>query len=199
MLISSSVYAQHYVGIKGTQGFNSVDALPDFDKKALKTFSPGILYRYEHKKYAAIQIEINYINKGYIKAIDTVMRTPEITNRITSFELPLMAQGFIRIGPFRPYLTGGAVVGYILERSFQEEGTRSQKYVFDEYDKRFEYGIAGGGGLGIRIYNFEIQAEYRYQYDFSFLRNPVIPGNMNRYLSSTQSIFSISLLYRLSK
>ncbi|MDR0725920.1 MAG: PorT family protein [Prevotellaceae bacterium] len=200
MLLSTSVYAQHYVGIKGSQGFNSVSALPDFDKKALETFSPGILYRYEHKKYAALQIETNYISKGYIKEIDTISMTPEITHRITSFELPLMAQGFVRLGPFRPYLTGGVIVGYILDRSMQESGKESQKYSFDEYDRRFEYGITGGGGLGIQLYRFEIQAECRYHYNFSFLRNPIIPTNQgNVYINTTQLMFSVSLLYRLSK
>jgi hypothetical protein len=200
MLVSTCVYAQHYVGVKGSQGFNNVSALPDFDKKALQTFSPGILYRYEHKKYAAFQIETNYIYKGYIKDIDTISMTPRTTYRITSFELPLMAQGFVRLGMFRPYLTGGVIVGYILDRSVQVEGEESQEYVFDEYDRRFEYGIAGGGGLGIQIRRFEIQAECRYHFNFSFLRNPIIPSNRgNVYVNTTQLMVSVSLLYRLSK
>jgi hypothetical protein len=199
MLISTVVYTQHYVGIKGSHGFNSVSALPDFDKRVLKTFSPGILYRYEHQKYAAIQVEANYIYKGYIKEIDTIAMTPETTNKITSFELPLMAQGFMRFGAFRPYLTGGVIVGYILDRSEQVTGEESKKYVFDEYDKKFEYGLTGGGGLGIQIYRFEIQAECRYHYNFSFLRNPVIPNRGNRYINTTQLMVSVSLLYRFSK
>jgi hypothetical protein len=200
MLVSTSVYAQHYVGVKGSQGFNSVSALPNFDKRMLQTFSPGILYRYEHKKYTALQIETNYVNKGYIKEIDTTAMTPETTYRITSFELPLMAQGFIRFGPFRPYVTGGVFIGYILDRSVQVKGEKSQPYVFDEYDRRFEYGITGGGGLGIQIFMFEIQAECRYHYNFSFLRNPTNPNNSgNVYRNSTQLMVSVSLLYRFSK
>ncbi|MDR2027869.1 MAG: PorT family protein [Prevotellaceae bacterium] len=198
-LISTDIRAQHYVGVKGSQGYNSVSALPDFDKRSLQTFSPGILYRYEHKKYTAIQVEFNYINKGYIRT-DTISVTPDVTHRISSVELPLMAQGLIRLGPFRPYITGGVIVGYILDRTEQETGKELQQHVFDEYDKRFEYGLAGGGGLGIAIYKFEIQAECRYHYNFSFLRNPVIPGNRsNSYINSTQLMFSVSLLYRLSK
>ncbi|MDR1886636.1 MAG: PorT family protein [Prevotellaceae bacterium] len=200
MLISTDICAQHYVGIKGAQGINSVSSLPVFDRRNLTTFSPGILYRYEHKKYAALQIEANYISKGYIRTPDTISMTPETTNRITSFELPLMAQGFVRLGAFRPYLTGGVFVGYILERSVQVTGEESRKYVFDEYDRRFEYGLAGGGGLGVKISGFEIQAEGRYHYSFSFLRNPAIPGNRsNMYINTTQIMISVSLLYRLSK
>jgi hypothetical protein len=199
MSISAGVYAQHYAGIKLSQGFNSVSALPDFEKRNLKTLSQGILYRYEHKKYAAMQLEVNYINKGYIKELDTLMMTPETTHRITAIELPLMAQGFIRFGAFRPYVTGGVIAGYILERSVQETGEELQDYVFDKYDKRFEYGLAGGGGLAIAIARFEIQAECRYHYNFSFLRSPIIPSQRNNYINSTQLMFSLSLLYRLSK
>jgi len=195
--IATLTNAQHYLGIKGSQGFSSVDALPKFDRIQLSSFSPGLIYRFEHKKYAAIQIEANYMNKGYIKSIDTIAITPETTFKITSFELPIMAQGFVRIGPFRPYLTGGAVFGYILNRKVQEKGQAQQDYVFDEYDRRFEYGIAGGGGLGLKISRFELQAEGRYHYNFSFLRDPVIPNNRNTYFNSTQLMFSISLLYRL--
>jgi hypothetical protein len=199
-LLSTKAYSQHYVGIKGSQGYNSVSSLPDFDKKKLITFSPGILYRYEHKKYAALQLEANYINKGYIKNVDTLLMTPETTERITSFELPLMAQGFMRLGIFRPYLTGGVVVGYILDRTTQVTGENRKKHVFDEYDRKFEYGIAGGGGLGIEIYKFEIQAECRYHYNFSFLRKPIIPGSrLSQYRNLTQLMFSVSLLYCLSK
>jgi hypothetical protein len=200
MSIAANLSAQHYIGTKGSWGFNSVDALPRFDRRQLETFSPGILYRYEHQKYAALQIETNYIHKGYIREIDTVTMTPEKTFRITSFELPLMAQGFIRFGAFRPYVTAGVYAGYILERSIQETGKTQQKYEFDEYDRRFEYGITGGGGVGVSLYRFELQAECRYQYNFSFLRSPVIPKQlMNTYINSTQLMFSVSLLYRLSK
>jgi hypothetical protein len=111
-----------------------------------------------------------------------------------------MAQGFMRFGAFRPYVTGGVIVGYILDRNTQVDGEESQAYIFDEYDRRFEYGITGGGGLGVAISRFEIQAECRYHFNFSFLRNPTIPGNVgNRYLNTTQLMFSVSLLYRLSK
>ncbi|MDR1898148.1 MAG: PorT family protein [Prevotellaceae bacterium] len=199
LFMPATVCAQHYVGIKGAQGYTTIQALPVFDRTSLQTFSPGILYRYEHKKYAALQIEMNYINKGYIKDLDTMRNTPEIANRITSIELPMMAQGFIRLGIFRPYLTGGATVGYILNRSTQVKGEQSQSYKFDKYDRKFEYGIAGGGGLAVAIQKFEIQAECRYHYNFSFLRDPIIPEQQNTYLNSTQLMFSVSLLYRLSK
>ncbi|MDR2425070.1 MAG: PorT family protein [Prevotellaceae bacterium] len=197
LLLSTDVAAQHYVGMKGAQGVASISALPNFRQKKLYTFSPGIFYRYEHFKYAAIQIEANYVNKGYIRDIDTVMITPETAERITSFELPLMAQGFIRMGIFRPYLTGGVTFGYILNRTTQIKGESRHEYVYDEYDRRFEYGIAGGGGTGIKISKFELQLEARYIYHFSFLRNPVIVNRRNNYLNSTQFMFSASLMYRL--
>jgi hypothetical protein len=191
--------AQHYVGIKFAEGATNVSVVPDFERSNLLRFSGGALYRYEHKKYAAIQIELNYINKGYIKDLDTLTMAPAVTSRISSIELPVMAQGFIRMGIFRPYITGGATFGYILSRSEQTDGESEQPHVYDEYDRRFEYGIAGGGGLGVKISRFELQAEVRYHYNFSFLRNPIIPNSRNTYYNSTQLMFSVSLLYLLNK
>jgi hypothetical protein len=192
--------AQHYVGLKGAYGINSVDVVPIFETKSLTTVNNiGVLYRYEHKQYAALQVELNYVNKGFIKAVDTVNYTPEETSRITSVEIPLMAQGFIRFGAFRPYLTGGAVVGYILSRSQQITGESKRAYTFDEYDRRFEYGIAGGAGLGVRFSFIELQAEWRYIYDFSFLRTPVIYGQdetRTQTFNTTRMEISLSVLYR---
>jgi hypothetical protein len=191
--------AQSHVGAKAAFGLTSVDAVPDFKKRGLPAFiSPGLFYRYEHKEFAAIQVEANYIRKGFVRETDTATMTPEITERITAFELPLMAQGFVRLGVFRPYLTGGATVGYILSRSSQLQGASAPTpHTFGEYDRRFEYGIAGGGGVGITIASFEIQAEARYHYNFSFLRDPIIPGQNNAYLNSTQLMLSLSISYKI--
>ena len=198
--LATDVGAQSHVGVKGAYGLTSVDAVPDFKRRSLPTFvSPGAFYRYEHKEFAAIQIEANYIRKGFVREADTAMMTPEITERITAFELPVMAQGFVRLGVFRPYLTGGVTAGYILSRSSRVQGSASTPHVFDEYDRRFEYGIAGGGGVGVTIASFEIQAEARYHYNFSFLRDPIVPNQNNTYLNSTQLMLSLSISYRIGK
>jgi hypothetical protein len=191
--------AQSHVGVKTAFGLTSVDALPDFKKRSLSTYiNPGLYYRYEHKEFAAIQVEANYIRKGFIRETDTATMTPEITERITAFELPLMAQGFVRLGIFRPYLTGGVTAGYILSRSSQVQGTTtSTPHLFNEYDRRFEYGISGGGGVGITIASFEIQAEARFHYNFSFLKDPIIPNQNNSYLNSTQLMLSLSISYKI--
>ncbi|MDR0560289.1 MAG: PorT family protein [Prevotellaceae bacterium] len=197
-VFSTCSFAQHYIGVKGALGYSSIYAIPDFKKRDLQTLNYGLLYRYEHAGYAALQIETNYINKGFIREIDTITMTPETTERITSFELPVMAQGFIRLGIFRPYLTGGVTAGYILQRKVQEKGRKQTDYEYDEYDRRFEYGIAGGGGLGITVSRVEIQTELRYSFNFSFLRTPVIFGQTNKYLNPTQFTVSVSLLYRIN-
>ena len=196
ILLTVSLYGQHYLGFKGAGGINSVDVMPKFNTKSLITPNAGLLYRFEHKKFTAIQVELNYVNKGYIQAEDTARNITENTQRISSIELPLMAQGLVRLGAFRPYLTGGVVAGYILSRTSQIKGEGEQKYIFDQYDRRFEYGIAGGAGIGVRITTLELQAEWRYTYNFSFLRDPIITGRNSQSLSATRMEISLSLLYK---
>ncbi|MDR2563671.1 MAG: PorT family protein [Prevotellaceae bacterium] len=199
ILWAACLSGQHYFGLKGAAGLNSVDVVPKFNTKNLNTANTGILYRYEHKRFTALQVELSYVNKGYIQAEDTARNIIENTQRISSIELPLMAQGFVRLGGFRPYITGGAVAGYILSRSSQVKGEDQKKYIFDKYDRRFEYGIAGGAGMALRIKSFEIQGEWRYIYNFSFLRDPIIPGRGSQSLSATRMEISLSLLYRFKK
>jgi hypothetical protein len=91
------------------------------------------------------------------------------------------------------------VVGYILSRTSQTKGEDRKEYVFDEYDRRIEYGIAGGAGLGLRLASFELQAEWRYIYNFSFLHDPIIPERRTQSLNTTRMEISLSLLYRFGK
>lgn len=185
-LLSAS--AQHYAGIKNGYGIMGVAAVPSIKAQTVNSaFNPGLIYRYEHKKYAAIQFEFNYLSKGYL-ANDT-------THTIYSYEIPMLAQGFIRFGRFRPYLTGGAFFGYIANRRIEVAGVRKD-YITDRYDNNFEYGIIGGGGLGVSVWDLEIQAEWRYQYAFSFLRKPHISGK-TQYFNATQMMISVGILYRL--
>ncbi|MDR1056150.1 MAG: PorT family protein [Prevotellaceae bacterium] len=188
--VSATVKAQHYVGIKDAYGIMGIATSPDLGADALTTvFNPGIVYRYEHKKYFAIQTELNYLAKGY--------KLDDITHRIYSYELPLLAQGFVRLGWFRPYVTGGAFVGYIYKRKLEMDG-KNYKYKTDNYDNRFEYGIVGGAGMAFAISRFELQLEWRYQHAFSFLRDPHIEGT-TQYINSTQMMISLTLFYCFGK
>ena len=186
--VAAGANAQHYIGVKNAYGLMDVSISPSpKDKKGINTvFNPGIAYRYEHKKYFAFQTELNYISKGY-EALDT-------TFNIYSLELPIMGQAFYRFGWFRPYVTGGAFVGYVNKRNI-EVGGETKKFRTDTYTNRFEYGIIGGAGMGFTISRFELQSEWRYQYCFSFLREPHING-ITRYLNSTQMTISLALFYR---
>lgn len=206
--------AQHYFGLKNAYAITNIDSKMRTGPLS-STFNPGVIYQYKHKKYFAIQLEFNYIQKGYEEK-NEIKETPNldeynmnmesilvteplrINHKINSLELPLMAQGFIQIGPVRPYVTAGATLGYILSRATEEKGV-SVDYVFGEYDRRLEYGIAGGAGMGVRVNRFELQMEWRYHYNFSFLKNPMIEGRIPDYLNSVQMIMSIGLMYRFGK
>ena len=203
LIISATItaYSQHYVGVKNAYGITGVMDDPDINSKTINsTFNPGIVHRYEHKNYFAIQTEFNHISKGFHR-LDINKETGEVlsdtTHKISAFQLPFTTQIFYRFGWFRPYVAGGAYLGYISNRKVEYENI-SKDYIWDNNDKRFEYGIIGGAGMAFTISRFELQAEWRYEFSFSFLRKPHING-ISQYLNSNQMMISLTLLYRLGK
>lgn len=199
VLSTSSLWSQHFIGIKNTYSLNDISAVPTLGSKAISSaFNPALVYNYTHRKNAAVQVELAFVNKGYELKPDTAKGTPAIRHNITSVELPLMTQLFLPFGMFRPYFAGGVTIGYITKRTV-DSLDHSWTYVFDKYDRRFEYGLAVGLGTGIRVNRFELQVEGLYHYNFSFLRTPVIVGKPNQYINSTRMAISVSLLYRFAE
>lgn len=205
LIISLCIYntanAQHYVGVKDAYGIMGLSSTPSLRSKSINTtLNPGLVYRYEHKKNFAIQTELNLINKGY-KFVDTATITtprPDSTIHISSFEIPLLAQVFVRWGWFRPYITGGAFAGFITKRQKQIGDGSKKDFDKNGYERTFEYGIIGGAGMAFTVSRFELQAEWRYQYAFSFLQDPHINGQ-SLYMNPTQMMISLTLFYRLGK
>lgn len=190
---------QHFVGFKNSYAFNDIASMPSIGSKLITTaFNPAIAYNYTHRSFAALQAELALVSKGYEIEADTARKTNPVRHHITSIELPLATQLFLKFGVFRPYFTGGVTVGYITKRSIDSLGV-TRKYVFDQYDRRFEYGLTIGLGTGIKIDRFELQIEGRYLYNFSFLRQPVITGRSNQYLNSTRLAISMCVLYRFAQ
>ena len=205
--VSTATLAQHYVGVKNALGLNNLSVSPRFETENYVTpFNPGLVYRYDNTGNTAVQAELNRITKGYIRKADTVVMPFETTDKISSWQFSLTTQLFLRAGIFRPYVTGGGVLGYITDREIKVENDDFAAYQYGDNDRRFVYGIAGGAGVGVTVFErFEIQGEWRFHYDFSYLRDPIIPSNdgtgrnVVSSQNTTQMMISVSLMYRLSK
>ncbi len=167
------------IGVNGGVNYNTVS----FEKHRVQQkglFGPniGLTARYISEKYFAmicgVQIELNYSQRGWDKKFELndgsgdTDPTRGYTRKMNYLELPFLAhlafgkdlgaQFFINIGP---------QIGYLISSSESHFGLSATELESEEYgmpfDKKFDYGIAGGLGVEIktkRAGNFLIEGRY---------------------------------------
>lgn len=185
LTLTSEAYAQHSVGVRGGGSYSSVRFRPREEKEMAGIFPVfGVSYRYHggDKYLGGIQVDINYVEKGY-KNLARVKSDSSYNRSVTAIELPFLWQPHIGLFKNRAmiYLNAGPYISYIMGSS-SEKFISKQKgllwerpYDFDPIkDNVFEYGLLGGLGLAFTIKKrFDVFAEFRYNFGFSdMLKNP---------------------------
>lgn len=166
------------VGINGGINFSSVSFQPSI--KQGKQIGPefGITARYVSEKYfkmiCGIQIEANFSQRGWKEIIED--GSGDMYHRTMNYiEIPLLAH--LAFGKDQGYgvrfiINLGPQIGFLINEKeymsdswhpeYRPQGTVEQYGKFA--DKKFDYGIIGGGGLEFRtgIGNFITEARYYY-------------------------------------
>ncbi len=211
LLGGTTVYAQHYIGVRGGWGGGSARFTPQ-QETAMQwgLYSGGISYKFfsDVKYVGAIQLDLQYIGKGYV----TLERTNSDTSyhrTINSFELPFMWQPhfyfFQRHARF--FLNLGVQFSYNMDSKQWYES--KQQGVYDEKpypmklvrDVRFGYGLCGGAGISILAGRWDITMEARYNFGYSDILRSTIKYELNPYTQSPLDNlnFSLGIYYRLGK
>ncbi len=163
------------VGVTGGVNISSVSIDPSF--KQSKQIGPafGVAVRYIGEKYfnmfCGIQGEINFSQRGWKEVIED--GTGDTYYRIMNYlEIPLLAHlafGKDHGNGARFVFNIGPQIGYLIgESEHMSESWTPDGRTNDQYgkmaDRKFDYGIVGGGGLEIRtgIGNFILEARYYY-------------------------------------
>ena len=153
----------------------------------------GVAYKLYAEKYMGTQLELNFIQTGY-QLVDTTY-----TGR--AIELPAMAQGFLRFGDFRVFVNAGIYMSYITSQEVEKPNASgvlsSGTYHFADRDKRFDYGILGGGGFAFQLKKIELQLEARYLYGFGYIMKPRYNNEVTTFSNKTRLAFSVTLFYNL--
>lgn len=185
---------QHYFGLRGGYSISSIGFEPNQGEiKSVSGIDFGVAYKLYAERFMGAQMELNFVNKGY-KQDDTTY-----TGR--AIELPVMAQGFIRFGGFRVFVNGGFFCSYMLsqdvERPDDSGNLYKESYSFSDRDKRFEYGLVGGGGLAFQLKKIELQVDVRYQYSLGYSMKPRYRDEQTIFSHRNNLAFSIALFYNL--
>lgn len=208
---ASLLHAQHYVGVRGGWGGGSVRFTPK-QETAMQwgLYSGGLTYKfYSDVKYVgAIQLDLQYIGKGYV----TLERTGADTSyhrTINSFEMPFMWQPhfyfFQRHARF--FINLGVQFSYNMNSKEWYESKQQGVYGERKYpmklvrDVRFGYGLCGGAGISVLAGRWDITLEARYNFGYSDILRSKIKYELNPYTNSPLDNinFSMAVYYRLGK
>lgn len=166
------------IGINGGVNLNSVSFTPSIKQTNFIAPEFGLTIRYISEKYfkmiCGIQAEVNYSQRGWKEVIED--GSNNTYHRAMNYvEVPLLAHlafGKDQGNGARFILNLGPQVGFLIgEKEFysdlstwdtsnRPQGTDAQYGKFA--DKKFDYGIIGGGGVEIRtgIGHFLLEARY---------------------------------------
>ncbi len=126
----------------------------------------GFVFRYAGHKVCGLQVELNYMQRGWKEERTGFQRT------IDYIELPFLTHLYFG-RKFRGFVNLGPQIGYaIREESKNTPTDLTNLYPTAQYlsiDNRFDWGIAGGLGMLYRSKAGVYQLEARFNYSFGGL------------------------------
>lgn len=161
------------VGINGGVNFNNISFIPKIKQNMPMGITGGVTARYISEKYFAmicgIQAELNYSQRGWEEKIED--NTNTYSRTMNYLELPILAHlAFGKDRGAQFFLNLGPQLGFMIcekenkssdwDTSTRPNGVEQQYGLMTQ--KRFDYGIVGGGGLEIRTGagNFLLEGRY---------------------------------------
>lgn len=125
----------------------------------------GLVFRYSEQKCCAIQIELNYMQRGWAEKGTDAYRTANYTRKLHYLELPMMMHLYFGKPSFRGFLNAGPHIGYCIKEEMAGETPMVGSPQYKPIDNRFDWGVCGGLGFYYRsrnagVYQFDIRAGY---------------------------------------
>lgn len=208
--LTSSLSAQHYVGVRGGWGGGSARFFPQREMGYEWGLpSAGISYKfYSNTKYVgAIELDLQYMSRGFMYDFER-KGDESYHRRVNSIDLPFMWQPHIYMfnRHARFFINLGVQFSYNIDSEYSIVSKQNGVLESGDYplsltrDNRLGYGLCGGAGFGVFIGRFELALEGRYYYGYSdILRNSTkYEGNPVRSPLDNINI-SAGLYYRLGK
>lgn len=149
------------IGLHGGYGVSEVNFSPTVDQDLFQGYTAGLIFNYINEKTVGLQIELNYVQKGWTE-VDNLY-----TRHLNYIELPFMTH--IYMGKkARFFLNMGPQISYLLSENTTINTTSdSNEQHIRSVQNPFEYGLCGGIGFNFRIKQQVFQLESRVQYSMS--------------------------------
>jgi hypothetical protein len=164
-LLNYNVSAQISAGVGGGMSWSRVSFSPGRPQVYINTYQGRFIFRYVSEPHCGLQIEANYTQRGWK---ELSLYTGKSYQRITDyFEMPILTHFYFG-KKTHFFVNAGLILSYALKANESIKNSTSeitQKYEFNpDLDKRYEYGITGGGGFEHRFGFGTIGIEGRYYF-----------------------------------
>ena len=150
---------EYYLGVKGGIMASMIQFEPTVKQSALKPYwgcNAGLVFRYAGHKYCGLQVEANWMQRGWNETETGYQRTLHYVEVPMLFHLYFgkKARGYLNLGP---------QIGYCVAESYA--GTApSETNQYLKIDKPFDWGVAGGLGFYGRSIagTWDLEARFNY-------------------------------------
>lgn len=148
------------LGIRSGAVLSSVGFHPQVIQQQRLGLTGGLTFRYCGEKNLGIQVETNYVQKGW-REIDTAY-----SRCLNYVEIPLLSHFFFGKGIFRWFFNIGPQISFLINSKSTESLTAAPQHT-EPVHRRFDYGVTGGTGFEFNTRRAGIyQLEARYAFGF---------------------------------
>lgn len=133
----------------------------------LITPNAGLVFRYAGHKVCAVQVELNYEQRGWKEVLENV----NYTRQLDYIEIPLLMHLYFGGKHVRGFLNLGPQIGYCIRDIANGNPNPKYKYQYAKIQKPFDWGLAGGLGMYYRhekVGIFQIEARGNYSFGSIF-------------------------------
>jgi hypothetical protein len=125
----------------------------------------GLVFRYATHKVCAIQVEANYMQRGWHETITTTTQTIAYNRSLDYIEIPLLMHLYFGKERFRGFLNLGPQIGYCIRDVGTDLPADITAPQYLPIEKPFDWGLAGGLGCYYRtkrIGLFQLEARFNF-------------------------------------
>ncbi|PLX12729.1 MAG: hypothetical protein C0597_12630 [Marinilabiliales bacterium] len=181
------------LGIKQGVNYSSVDFSPGVKTNPHFGYQAGLIFKYQNERLFALQIELNYSQKGWTEKLDTIDNSYK--RSLDYIELPLITQIVLGKKNLKYYVNLGTSFGYYISEKESLE-VNNELYRREYYEKKvqnnFDYSVLGEAGILFSNKIGEFQIGVRYQLTFTDLFNV---GETSIYTNSQNTLWNFSIGY----
>lgn len=181
------------LGIKQGINYSSVLFSPGIKQGIKLGYNGGLVFKYKNEKFFALQVELNYSQKGWTEDLDTINNSYQ--RNLDYIELPFMTHVYWGKRALKYYINLGSSVGFLVGERINSEINNelyTREYYEDEIDNKFDFSVFGGLGITLDTEVGEFQAEVRY----AMTLTDIFKFNSDSFFEDSQNqVISFSLTY----